>query len=209
MLRDAAVEGDGAVPDWRRTLPVGREPALALRPGRRHRQGHEHPVVVERRKVLAVQDRDTVADEAVVLQFNVASHFVELQHRRDPVGLLEPHVRHVAEGRGPSGEGAEHRQHWEPVGHSPAVDIGRLEVCAVVAHPEQAGRGVGSHRQAHACDYVDQLGLGVVDLGGRGGRQPAEQHVGRVERGDGQAEGRGSDIGGEGDRCWVGHLARC
>ena len=52
---------------------------------------------------------DPAHDQLVALLFDVAAHPVQLQHRDDPVGLLQPHVGDVGEARLALGELAHRR----------------------------------------------------------------------------------------------------
>ena len=82
--------------------------ALAVGPRGGHRQRHEHPVVVEGGQVRPARLRDAVHDQPVALLLQVSAHPVELQHRRDPVGLLQPYVGDVVSSGLAVGERGQH-----------------------------------------------------------------------------------------------------
>ena len=174
--------------------------ALAARPRGGHGQRHVDAVVVEAGERGPGQVAlDPAHHQLVALLLDVAAHPVQLQHRDDPVGLLQPHVGDVGEARLALGElahGGEHRQH---VGHRPAVDLDPAQPHPVVADPHAAALAVELHRQPHLGDDVEEVGLGVVDPGAVDLVDAGEEDVGGVERGGGEAEGERADVGRQRD----------
>lgn len=183
------------------------QPALAVGPGGGHGQGHEHPVVVEGGQVRARQAARAVHGEPVRVLFQVPAHPVELEHRRNPVGFLEPDVGHVVQHAGAVGERGQHGQHGQHVGNARAVHLHRGQPDPVVPYPYWPAWALARHRQAHGADGVDQVGLGMVGLGRRQRGQPAERDVGGVQRGDGQPERGRADVRRQRDRGRPGLLA--
>ncbi len=168
------------------------------RPRGSDRQRHVDPVVVEAGERRAGQlALDPAHHQLAVDDLDVAAHAVQLQHRDDPVGLLQPHVLDVAEAGLARGELAHRRQHRQHVGHRPAVDLDPAQLQAVVADVD-ASALVELERQPHLGDDVDEVRLGVVDPRRAGLGQAGEGDVGGVQGGRRQAEGGGADVGRQG-----------
>ncbi len=171
-----------------------RQAARALGARRRDRERHLDAVVVVARQRGAGHAPHAVDDERVPDELDVAAHPVELQHGDDAVGLLEADVLDVLE-HGPAGrEGPERREDRQHVGHRPAVDAHAAQLDAVVAHAHPAGLLVELHRQAHLGEHVEDVRLGMVDLGAERRAHPPEEDVGGMQRAGGEPERRRADV---------------
>ena len=97
-------------------------------------------MVVERRKGRAREPLDAADDEPIVVNFHVAPHAIELQHRGDAIGLFQAYVSDVLEHRFAARERAESRENRQHVGNVAAVDAQALQFDAVVFHAHCFGR---------------------------------------------------------------------
>ncbi len=134
-------------------------------------------------------------DEPVVVQLEAAAHAIELQHRGDAIRLLEADVLDVFQNRFTARERAERREDRQHVGNVAAVDAQAAQFDAVVLHAHGVRVRVVRHRQAHLAHDVQERAFGMIRQLAREFLQAAEEHVGRMDRRDGEPKRGGADVG--------------
>ncbi len=152
-------------------------------------------MIVEGGEPRSEEFRNAACDEPVVVQLEISAHEIELQHRGDAIGFLEPDVRDVLQDGLPLCKGAEGRENRKHVGNVAAIDAHTAKLDAVVLHAYGLLVRIVAHRQAHLGNDLHERALGMVGQLSGELVQAAKEHVRRMDRGDGEAERGRADVG--------------
>ncbi len=147
-----------------------------------------------------------MGDEPVRVELQPPAHPIELEHRRNAIGFFQAHVLDVPKHGFAARERAERRKDRQHVGDVAAIHVDAAQLHAVVLHANRVSVGIVRHRETHLAHDLQERALGVIgELAGQL-LQPAKQHVGGVDRGNGQPERGGADVRRKLDRRRAGAL---